>query len=299
MLAKATTAPMMLPPVFPVQARSLTVQALAPEQEAEVLAFLAARPLHTVIMASLIRDNGLVSPLNRGTFHACRDAAGSLEGVALIGHVTMLETNSDAELQLFAQLAQQHQLAHVILGEQSTLSRFWDSYGRAGQAPRLMCRELMLELRWPVEVLEAVDLRLATIDDLDIIAPVHAQMAFEECGVNPMEKDPIGFRQRVARRIELGRVWVWIEQGKLIFKADVQSETLVQIYLEGIYTNPDERGKGYASRCLSQLSRMLLANARSLCVMVNEQNPKAASFYRKAGYKMRGYYDTIYLQTEH
>jgi hypothetical protein len=42
----------------------------------EVLAFLAERPLHTVNMAGLIRANGLVSPHNRGTFHACRDEEG-------------------------------------------------------------------------------------------------------------------------------------------------------------------------------------------------------------------------------
>src|SRR5258706_3998173 len=169
----------MMPPMFPAQACRLTVQSLACGQEAEVLAFLAARPLYTVIMAGLIRDNGLVSPLNRGTFHAFRDAAGSLEGVALIGHVTMIETSSDAALHLFAELAQQHQRGHVIIGEQDQLSRFWDSYGRAGQVPRLMCRELLLEQRWPVEAKAPVALRLATLDDLDLIAPVHAQMAFE------------------------------------------------------------------------------------------------------------------------
>jgi len=297
-LQLAATAPVM-PPMFPAQASRLTVQSLASGEEAEVLAFLAARPLYTVIMAGMIRDNGFVSPLNRGTFHACRDAAGSLEGVALIGHVTMIETSNDTALHLFAGLAQQHQRAHVIIGEQDQLSRFWDSYGQAGQAPRLMCRELLLEQRWPVEVQEPVGLRLATLNDLDLIAPVHAQMAFEECGVNPLEKDPIGFRQRVARRIELSRAWIWTVEGKLIFKADVQSETPEQIYLEGIYTHPDERGKGYGSRCLSQLGRTLLEKAQSLCVLVNEQNAPAARFYSKAGYKMRGYCDTMYLQTAH
>jgi hypothetical protein len=34
-------------------------------------------------------------------------------------------------------------------------------------------------------------------------------------------------------------------------------------------------------------------------VLVNEQNPKAQLFYRKAGYAMRGYYDAIFLQTAH
>jgi hypothetical protein len=37
------------------------------EFEAEVLDFLSERPLHTVAMTGFIRDNGLVSELNRGT----------------------------------------------------------------------------------------------------------------------------------------------------------------------------------------------------------------------------------------
>ena len=59
--------------------------------ECEVLAFLLERPVHTVVMAGLIRDNGLESPFNRGTFYACRDSAGRLEGVALVGHATFVE----------------------------------------------------------------------------------------------------------------------------------------------------------------------------------------------------------------
>ena len=295
MYALATTSSAM-PPVYPVLAGPLTVQSLALGQEAEVLAFLAERPIHTVIMASMIRDNGLVNPLNRGSFYACRAAAGHLEGVALIGHVTMIETYSDTALELFADLAQQHQRAHVIVGEQDRVKRFWDFYGPVGQSPRRLCRELLFEQRWPVEAHEPVSLRQATLADIELIVPVHAQMAFDECGINPLDRDPEGFRQRVANRIQLGRVWVWIDQGKLIFKADVQAQTPEQIYLEGVYTNPEERGKGYGSRCISQLSRSLLAITESLCVLVNEQNPEAQLFYAKAGYKRRGHYDTIYLQ---
>ena len=39
---------------------------LTDENEAETLKFLAARPIHTVFMASLISDNGVASPFNRG-----------------------------------------------------------------------------------------------------------------------------------------------------------------------------------------------------------------------------------------
>lgn len=285
-----------MPPVFPVQAGLLTVRRLGHGDEAEVLAFLAARPIHTVIMAGMIRDNGLVSSRNRGAFYGSRDAVGHLEGVALIGHVTMVETQSDEALELFAELAQTYHYGHVILGEHDKVERFWAVYGTAGQSPRLMCRELLFEQGFPLEVLEPVDLRLATHDDIEEIMPVHAQMAFDECGINPMEKDATGFRKRVAHRIEMGRTWVWTNHKKLIFKADVASDTPEQIYLEGIYTNPEERGNGFGRRAISQLSRMLLARTRSLCVLVNEKNREAQFFYHRAGYKLRGYYDTIYLQ---
>src|SRR6266550_3826046 len=105
MYALATaTAATIIPPAFPLLTRSLIIRPLGLAHGAEVLAFLAQRPIHTVIMAGFIRDNGLLSPLNRGTFYACRNAAGHLEGVALIGHVTIVETESDEALELFAQL---------------------------------------------------------------------------------------------------------------------------------------------------------------------------------------------------
>ncbi len=284
-----------MPPVFPVQASPLTVERLASGHEGEVLAFLAKRPIHTVIMAGMIRDNGLMSPLNRGSFYACRDTAGQLEGVTLIGHITMVETFSDEALQLFARLAQKHLHAHVIIGEEEKVERFWEFYGTAGQSRRLMCREWLFEQRWPVEVLEPVNLRRATLADIEQIMPVHAQMAFEECGINPLGKDPVGFRERVAYRIEKGRIWTFRDQGQLVCKGDVVSDTPEQIYLEGVYVNPQYRGQGYGVRFISQLGRTLLAKTGSLSVLVNEQNRAAQLFYQKAGYKLRGYYDTIYL----
>lgn len=275
---------------------SLIVGYLTGERESEVLAFLATHPLDTVVMAGLIRDNGLVSPLNRGTFYSCRDRAGQLEGIALIGHLTMVKVRTEAALEAFAHLAQDYRNAHVILGEPGEVSRFWNYYAQTGQQMRLACREVLFEQRWPIEVRESVALRQATLDDLEQIMPVHARMAFEESGVNPMEKDPQGFRRRTARRVEQDRVWVLMEQGRLIFKADVVSDTPEAIYLEGIYISPEERGKGYGVRCMSQLSRTLLERTEAICLLVNEQNQGALACYQKAGYKKRGFYDTIYLQ---
>ena len=276
---------------------SLSVYPLRGENKQEVLAFLAERPLHTVVMAGHIRDNGLESELNRGQFHACRNGEGRLEGVALIGHATLVEARSEAALAAFARLAQSCPDAHLIMGEQERIERFWHYYAKPGQLPRRVCRELLLEQRWPVEALEPVPgLRLASLAELQEVMLVQGEMAFQESGINPMKVDLPGFSLRCSRRIEQGRVWVWMEDGRLIFKADVISDTPEVIYLEGIYVNPDVRSRGYGARCMSQLARVLLQRTNSLSILVNEQSQRAAAFFDRTGFKLRSCYDTIFLE---
>jgi ribosomal protein S18 acetylase RimI-like enzyme len=247
-------------------------------------------------MSGLIRDNGIVSPLNRGTFYASRNRGGWLEGVALIGHVTLIEARSLAALEAFAGVAQESSHLHVILAEREKIELFWSYYAQGGRSQRLLCRELLYEQRGPLEALEPVrGLRPATLDELEPVMLVQAQMAFDEGGINPMLTDPLGFRLRCARRIEQGRVWVWVESGRLIFKADILADTPEVNYLEGVWINPLARRRGYGVRCMSQLGRQLLTRTKALTVLVNEKALRAQAFYRKAGYRLRSCYDTVYL----
>lgn len=276
--------------------QDISVARLESHSEVEVLNFLNRRPLHTITMVGFIRDNGLVSPLNRGTFYGCRNRNGELEGVALIGHATLMETTTDRALEAFAEIAQTRNDLHMIMAERERVDEFWNYYADGGQPMRLACRELLMELQWPVAVQEPIaNLRLATADDLDQIMPVQAQMAFDESGVNPLGTDPHGFRERCLRRIQQGRSWVLVEDGQLLFKAEVISETAEVTYLEGIWVNPNLRGLQLGLRCISQLGRTLLAKTKSLCGLVNEKNVSAQKMYQRAGFKLRSTYDTIFV----
>lgn len=270
---------------------------LTNSDEAEVLSFLAERPIHTVFMASVIRDNGLVSPLNRGKYFGARDQEGQLQGVALIGHATLIEARTEASLAAFAQAAQGFSSPLLIRGERDMVHSFWNHYASVHLQPRLVCSELMLEQRTPFLLRESVaGLRQACPDDLSHVVAVNSQMAAEEAGSNPLERDPQGFVQRTARRIEQGRVWIWVSDGKLIFKADIVADTPQAVYLEGVYVHREERGKGYGLRCLTQLGWTLLARADAICLTVNQRTDSASNFYYKAGYRLSSYYETIYLQ---
>jgi uncharacterized protein len=283
-------------PHLPEPDVTLTVDQLSNEDRDEVLSFLSERPVHTVGMAGLIRDNGMVSEHNRGRFYGCRNSAGRLEGVALVGHHTLVEARTRGAVRELALAAQSHPRLHLIMGELEAVEEFWNYYADEGQAMRLACRELLFELRRPGPACgPAAGLRQATPDDLDLIAPVHAALAEAESGVNPLDTDPEGFRRRCLRRIAQGRTWVVVDGDRLVFKADVQADTPEVIYLEGVYVHPAERGSGAARGYLTGLCRLLLARARRVCLLANEENVRAQMFYRSCGFKLRSVYDTIFL----
>jgi ribosomal protein S18 acetylase RimI-like enzyme len=281
---------------MPIAFESVQVKRLTNNDEAEVLEFLAQRPIHTVAMMSMIRDNGIVSPLNRGTFYGCRDLNGQLEGVALVGHATLMETVSNRALALLAQVARECPNTHMIMGEKERVADFWSHYSEAGRMHRLACREWLFELTLPVEARGPIaGLRPATVGELALVMPIQAELAYAESGINPMQVDPEGFRQRCLRRIEQGRTWVLVVNGLLVFKADVISKTPEVIYLEGIWLREDCRNKNLGKRLMSELLRRLLENTKSVCLLVNETNEWAQGFYRKCGFNFRATYETIFL----
>jgi len=280
------------------------IELLTQGAEAEALEYLSARPIHSVIMSSFIRDNGLVSDFNRGRFYSYRDRCGRIEGVALVGHATLFETSSDAALAAFARLVYNSDKVHMIMGEEARVEQFWRHFTACGSVTHHIGRELlfaqhstMLGKRWSQTRNTVHGMRLATLEDLSVVMTTHARMACEELGlVDPIVADPKGFPDRCARRIGQRRVWVLIENGSLVFKADIVADTPDAIYLEGIYVNPEKRGQGYGLSCLTQLSRNLLKRTGSICLLVNERNHKAHTFYRRAGFRLQSYYTTILLQ---
>ena len=117
----ADIAPVLIAPRL--RAIEVITSRLTDADKTEVLDFLARRPMHTVAMVGFINDNGLVSPLNRGTFYGCRNYEGQLEGVALIGHAMLMETSNDQAIQAFAQTAQHCPEIQLIMFEENHIDK--------------------------------------------------------------------------------------------------------------------------------------------------------------------------------
>lgn len=273
------------------------VSELTEREREEVMRFLAVRPVHTVVMSSFINDNGLQSELNRGRFFGYRNDKGMLEGIALIGHSTLIEARSTEALQAFAVKARSSETPiHMIMSHGTAADEFWKFYTDGKAAPRLTCVEQLFEVGFPMMVRRSnVDLRPATIEELLPVAEAQAEVAFLECGVDPMRKDRQGFLDRVARRIEQGRVFVVFEAGKLVFKADIIAETDDVSYLEGVYVAPEFRGRGVGSTCLAKLTLELLNRVENVCLLSNVEFETAHRSYLKAGFRPSGQCTTIFV----
>ncbi|NOT48312.1 MAG: hypothetical protein HOP17_11255 [Acidobacteria bacterium] len=253
----------------------------------ETLKFLAFRPVHTVVMASFIADNGMESEFNRGQYYGYRGTDGSLEGVALIGHSTLVEARSDNALTALAITARSARTPiHLIMSSGDTAQRFWSRYTDGSTRPKLTCKERLFELSYPFMVQKCEwNVRSAKPEELIQVAEAQAEVAEMECGVNPMTKDREGFLTRVMRRIEQGRVFVVFDGSNLVFKADIIAQTDDVIYLEGVYTGREYRGRGIGSRCLASLSVELVSRVKNICMLSNVDFASAHKSFAKAGYR--------------
>ena len=269
---------------------------LTNDETEAVLMFLPKKPAHCAYLTDLIQENGLVSPLNRGTFYASRNFLGELQGVALVGHSTIIEPTNNESLKDLAEAASNCNSKHLVMCEERWAEQLWKHNGR-DRSIKSERRELLLELRWPAgdSNKNRQQLRLATSKDLELLIPVHSRLASDESGVDPREVDNEGFIERYQQRIRKGRTWVLIQNNQLIFKADVVAATHETCYLEGVWVNPNLRSMGYGRACVAELARMLLWRSRSISVLVNDDDTEAQAFYKSCGFHVRGSYRTVFL----
>lgn len=275
---------------------STAVSRLSTGDESKVLSALSTPSLTTVIMSGFIRDNGLDSPLNRGSFYACHDERKKLTGIALIGHTMLLEAFDESAMQAFASVARETPAKHLLIGEHNAVRQFWSEYAVNGESPRLIHPILFLQRCEQFNKYEPVDgLRLATKKDLEHVVLAQAAMVFETSGVDPLKKDPAGFCKRYLRRIEQQRVWVLIKNDRLVFKTDVTSESEDVAYLEGVYVSPEERGKGVGRICLQAIGHILLQRKKAIYLFVEQDDTRLQSFYFNLGFSIGGHYELLYF----
>jgi RimJ/RimL family protein N-acetyltransferase len=126
-------------------------------------------------------------------------------------------------------------------------------------------------------------LRQATLEDFELLLPACAAAHEQELGVDPMRRDPEGFRWRTRSQIDDGRSWLWVEEDTILFKAEASAWTPSAVQLQQVWVDPFVRQSGFGARGLRDLCRMLLESVPAVCLFVRAENVAAIRLYESIG----------------
>ena len=110
-----------------------------------------------------------------------------------------------------------------------------------------------------------------------------AQAHFEEIGIDPLRRDPEGFRWRTQAQIGEGRSWIWLDGDTILFKAEASAWTPHAVQLQQVWVDPAARNQGFGTRGMRDLCRRLLEHTPVVCLFVRADNDPALHVYESIG----------------
>jgi ribosomal protein S18 acetylase RimI-like enzyme len=237
----------------------------------QILAFCAEDPVERVFLEDVAR-RGL------GRF------VGLLEGGALAAlcHVGVNAVPSGRGCGTFARDVARF-APRMLIGEAAAVGELWDEARSRLPRPREDRPGQPVFLLREAPAAGDTGLRPATLDDLELLLPACAAAHEQELGIDPLRRDPDGFRWRTRAQIEEGRSWIWVDDGTILFKAEASAWTPSAVQLQQVWVDPRVRRQGLGTRGLRDLSGELLTRVPAVCLFVRAENRAAIRLYEKVG----------------
>ena len=170
--------------------------------------------------------------------------------------------------------------APEALGLWELLRPYW------GQPREIRAAQPVMAISGPPQVAPDPLVRRVRPDELRILLPASVAMFTEEVGVSPIGPDGGGaYRARVSELIGMGRAFARIEDGQVVFKAEIGSVTPLACQVQGVWVRPELRGRGLATAGMAAVVAEALRNvAPVVSLYVNDFNRPARAAYRRVGF---------------
>lgn len=130
--------------------------------------------------------------------------------------------------------------------------------------------------------------RYSTMRDLDALVPACAAMHKEEVGIDPLERDAAGYRERIRELIEKKRSLVRVVDGRIAAKCEYSAVTGDAVQLMGVWTHPSYRRRGLSHELLREICGHLSRKGKTVTLFVNDFNGPAVSLYERLGFRRIG-----------
>jgi len=247
----------------------------------QILAFCARDPVERVFLEDVARRR-------LGRFSAFAEG----DELTALCHIGANVVPSGADCARFSDAAARGR-ARMIIGDERAVTELWSDLEPLMPRPRDdRPGQPVYEISVPPDPGDT-GLRPATARDFELLLPACAAAHEEEIGIDPMARDPDGFRWRTRSQIEEGRSWLWAEDGAIRFKAEASAWTPSAVQVQQVWVDPSERNRGYAQRGMRDLCRLLLRSVPTVCLFVRPENAPAIRVYEGIGMQRHGSYRSL------
>ncbi|GBQ01434.1 DUF4081 domain-containing protein [Streptomyces spongiicola] len=132
-------------------------------------------------------------------------------------------------------------------------------------------------------------------DEMEVIMPACVAMFTEEVGVSPMAGDGgLLYQARIAELVGTGRSFARVDDGKVVFKAEIGAATPLACQVQGVWVAPEYRGRGLSETGMAAVIRYALADvAPVVSLYVNDYNTAARAAYRRVGFREVGAFMSV------
>jgi uncharacterized protein len=278
------------------EGRSAGVRVLGPADLPAALEVLATDPVTNVFAEYRSRMTQLDQRWLGGQMWGYV-ADGQLVSLCHVGANLVPVAGTAESCAAFARRAlRQRRVSSTIVGPQNAVQLLWSDLVEDWGEPR--------ELRWDqphlqINTLPAIEadpaVRRTSPNEVDTLYPACVAMYREEVGVSPeIDGGRNLYRARVSQLVNRGWSFSRIEDGRVVFKAEVACATPAACQIQGVWVEPSRRGEGLCTRGMATVVDIALREiAPTVALYVNDHNIAARTAYERVGFRQTATFSTI------
>ncbi|WP_405469389.1 GNAT family N-acetyltransferase [Streptomyces anulatus] len=274
-----------------------TTRVLEPSDLQAALAVLESEPVANAFVTSRVQVAGL-DPWRLGGEMWGWYADGMLRSLCYSGANLVPICAGPEAVRAFADRARRAgRRCSSIVGPAESTTRLWrllePSWGPAREVRAN--QPLMVTESFSADVTPDPRVRRVRKDEAEVLMPACVAMFTEEVGISPLAGDGgLLYQARVAELIGTGRSFARIDDGKVVFKAEIGAATPQACQIQGVWVAPEHRGKGLSEAGMAAVLRYALADvAPVVSLYVNDYNTPARKAYRRVGFREVGAFMSV------
>lgn len=276
-----------------------SLRAIAPSDRVALDALLASDPVtHCFVSARIqaARDFARLSPDLLGRFEVTPMGQQLTSAVYLGANVVPIATDEAARAEYAVHLGRHGRRGSSLVGPADEVMDLWDKLQpRWGRAREIRAHQPLMAMTGESDIAADPLVRQVRPEEIDILLPACIAMFTEEVGVSPVAAGGrAAYRARIQELIREGKALARIDDGRVVFKAEIGATTTAACQVQGVWVAPEFRGRGLSLGGMSAVVRLAQATcAPIVSLYVNDFNETARHVYERVGFSRVGTFSTV------